>query len=545
MPVVKHYLEFSEPDGSHKFYEVVVDDANMTIRYGRIGDAGQSKTSALGSHEKALAEALKKVAEKKKKGYEDAVQGARKKRKVTERGFDEEPVEATPTKKKKATATAATTATTTATRNAPTANAAATWSSGQIPSSVYASPFAAKSGNDRAPLLWRFKTNQRAFGIAITDDRCWIGNQQGSVYALSHEGVAQEQFRLPDGVKCLVADGHWLYAGCDDGNVYDLTGKVPRVAYEISDDIDIYWIDIKDGILGVSDADGYITVVNHEDESQWRTKSNGTRGWMVRCDELGVYHGYLSGVTMYDWDDGRKLWSIDTPGAVLFGWQEETRLYVATSRQQVLSISKRQGGDVRICQCDATVYSCATADEGKYIFAGDNVGGLYCFDENGVRQWKLHTNCGAALSMQYFKGRLYFVTNDGSLACMDVSEQAINDAKKGTVPTMQSFNAPTPVAAADSRHLNTVAASSIQASSANTGTGAATSTASGTASGIVVSCIEENGKLRVIPVGAGYKAGWHVQFPKNIRVAGARYLVTALVEADGFYRVRGDISRIL
>jgi hypothetical protein len=28
--------------------------------------------------------------------------------------------------------------------------------------------------------------------------------------------------------ECIVADDGWIYAGCDDGNVYDLSGKVPR-----------------------------------------------------------------------------------------------------------------------------------------------------------------------------------------------------------------------------------------------------------------------------------------------------------------------------
>ena len=88
------------------------------------------------------------------------------------------------------------------------------------------------------------------------------------------------------------------YAGCDDGRVYDLGGKVPRVAYNISDDVDIYWLDIKDGVLGVSDAGGKLTAINHEDESQWEKQSVGTHGWMVRCDELGMYHGHARGLQL-------------------------------------------------------------------------------------------------------------------------------------------------------------------------------------------------------------------------------------------------------
>src|SRR6516225_413691 len=117
----KTYLELSEAgEGSHKFYEVTVKDKALTIRFGRIGDAGQSTTKKFATADAARAEAAKKIAEKKRKGYEEAV-------------------------------------------------------------------------------------------------------------------------------KCLVGDEDWLYAGCDDGNVYDLTGKVPRLAYTISEKVNIYWLDICGG----------------------------------------------------------------------------------------------------------------------------------------------------------------------------------------------------------------------------------------------------------------------------------------------------------
>src|SRR6186713_2157523 len=80
------YLELSEGDaGSHKFYEVVVDGKNLTIRYGRIGDKGQTQAKAFANPAAATAEATKKLAEKRKKGYAEAVMGQRKKRSVTRR----------------------------------------------------------------------------------------------------------------------------------------------------------------------------------------------------------------------------------------------------------------------------------------------------------------------------------------------------------------------------------------------------------------------------------------------------------------------------
>jgi predicted DNA-binding WGR domain protein len=474
MAEVRTYLELSEADGgSHKFYEVVVSNKTLTIRYGRIGDTGQTQAKEFPSHDKALAEANKKLGEKRKKGYAEAVMGERKKRSVTRR---------------------------------------------EIVSQV------AANNVTRAPVIWRFTPGSRAFGIFVDQARCWMGNEAGAIYSLDHDGKVLDQFKLPDGVKCIVADDDWLYAGCDNGKVYDLGGKAPRVAYEITDDIDIYWLDIKDGVLGVSDEAGNVAVFNHEDESQWRKKSSGTAGWMLRCDELGVYHGHSDGVTMYDWEDGKKLWHGKTEGSVLFGWQEESVVFASTSRNKIQRFTKR-GTDPRAYACDAAVFSCAAAEDGKYVFAGDNCSSVYCFNEAGERLWKLNTGCGSAYSMQFFKDRLYIVTTDGSFAAIDASEPAIAAAKTGKLPEARSIKAPRTAAVTPSAEVETTRDAG---------------------DGVVVECYKEGAKLRVRPVSAGYNKKWNVQFPKDLREPGTKYVVGELREsgAGGFYRAHGAIRKL-
>src|ERR1041384_2957691 len=88
----KTYLELSEEGGgAHKFYEVTVKGKDVTIRYGRIGDAGQTSTKSYPTPEAARADAEKKLGEKKRKGYEAAVQGVRQKRAVTRRSVASQP----------------------------------------------------------------------------------------------------------------------------------------------------------------------------------------------------------------------------------------------------------------------------------------------------------------------------------------------------------------------------------------------------------------------------------------------------------------------
>jgi len=476
--VQKTYLELSEDEGvAHKFYEVTVEGCDMSIRYGRIGAKGTCSVKTLATHEKALAEAAKKIKAKEKKGYATAVEGERPPRAITRRTI--------------------------------TSN---------------------RSTSKTAPVLWKFASGADAFGIFVDEESCWVGNEKGSIFKLNHKGETQRQFRLKDGVKCIVSDGDWLYAGCDDGRVYDLTGKMPRVAYDIEEGVDIYWIDIYDGLLGVSDASGNVLITNYEDEGVSKYKSNGSAGWMIRCDKERVYHGHSKGVTVYDgWEDPDKMldedvWDCQTKGQVLFGYQDEAMLYVGTTSNVVQAITK-QGAIIQTYKCDASVFSCATSKGGEYIFAGDNYSSVYCFSKEGERLWKLGTGCGSAYSMQYLNQKLYIVTTNGSMACIDASEEAIAQAKEGTFTEAKSIKAPKAVEVLNDKELEITKDIS---------------------QGVVLKCVKQGSKLRVHVVSEGYETSWNVQFPQNLREEGALYVVDEVKEsgAGGFYRAYGDIKRL-
>jgi outer membrane protein assembly factor BamB len=473
----KIYLELSE-GSSHKFYEVIIDGKKVTTRFGRIGDAGQSSAASFPSPEKAKAEATKKVNEKIKKGYAHAVMGERAKRSVTRR------------------------------------------------SALMGTGAKAPRGKkaQKAPVLWSFQSGTSALGISIDKDQCWVGNEAGEICAMDHSGKVHLKFKLPDGVKSIVRDAAWIYASCDDGNVYDLSGKAPRVAYSIAENVDIFWIDIQDGLLAVSDALGNVATFNHEEETQWSRKSKGDRGWMVRVDEVGVYHGHSKGVTMYNRDDGEPLWTKPVKGWIGFGWQEEGSVFASTSEGTVHRFTKK--GDVQtVYKCDEFLCSCAAAPDGKYVFAGGNYGDIYCFNEAGERLWKLDTGLGAAQSMQYFEGKVYVVTHGGNLACIDASEEAIAAAQRGVVPE----------------------AKEVKASKLKAVTETALETTRSAEGGVVVECYREGSNLRVRVVSPGFKKDWHVQFPRGAREEGARYVVDQVLPSarGGFYRALGNIRKLV
>jgi predicted DNA-binding WGR domain protein len=481
MQTEKFYLELSESEGSHKFYEVSVEELEVTIRYGRIGTDGQKSTDTFDSFEAAKKFAQKKVAEKKKKGYEEAVMGVRKKRKITRR---------------------------------------------PVVTSSGGSTMTSSSGKKlKVPALWNFNSGSSAFGIFVNEEACWVGNQNGNVFKLNHQGEVLTQYKLPEGVKCIIADKQWIYAGCDDGNVYDLGGKVPRIAYEISEDVDIYWLDVFDGLLGVSDADGNVVLANYEGEEIGRRKGKGSGAWMIRLDEKNIYYGDSAGVAAFSLEDGSDGWTQKT-SSVLFGWQEKDAVFAGTAGTGVEKIDKATGQKLKTYNMGSGALSCATSEGGKFVFGGNDM--IFCFAEDGTLAWKLPTGCGSALSMQYFQGKLYAVTNYGNLVCIDASEEAIAKAKEGDLPQTLELKAPKEqVAVAETTTLETVNQSQ-------------------TTGKVILKCVKDGSKLRVKVESAGYNNAWFVQFPNNLRKEGAFYAVDKIEEASqgGFYRVLGDIYEL-
>lgn len=472
----QYYLELSVDEAvgtAHKFYQVQVKDTTVTICNGRIGTDGTTREYPKQSKQAAIEFAASKVRQKLKKGYEEAVRGERVRRSVARR---------------------------------PSASAT--------------------SSAKPAPCLWRFNSKRTAFGIFVDDERCWLGNEDGHVYGLDHEGKVQTQFRLPDGVKCLVGDERWLYAGCDNGKVYDLTGKMAKESYEIEADRDIYWMDVCDAVLGVSDEDGNIGLINHENEELWKRESEGSSGWMVRCEAQHVFHGTSAGITCYTTAvRSRKKWFCPLRGSVLFGWQEKKVVYAGCSDNAVYAVDKKNGKIVAKFQCDATIYSNAASPDGELVFAGDNCSSIYCFDKHGTRLWKFATGCGSALSMQYRGSRVIIVTTDGTMACFDVSDEALKRASEDKLPKTRSIGAPKAVEIA-------------------VASPATLPTTRSTRGKVILECVKVSGKLRVRARSEGYKSTWNVQFPRSLRSEGARYVVDELRAAGSFYRVVGDVKKL-
>ena len=375
-----------------------------------------------------------------------------------------------------------------------------------------------------APVIWRFRAGKKsAYGIFIDEERCWVGNIAGDVFALSHSGKVLRHYRLPDCAMALVGDSEWMYAGCYDGNVYDLSSEIPRLAYEIENRNPILWLDICDGLLAVSLVAGGLALLDSESQVLWSKKGSVGR-YMVRIDRDAVYHGDHVNLSAYNRTTGDQLWTQKSRWS-LFGCQTESVLYVCSADRVILAFDKRTGRTIATYRCEEGVACCATSPDGLYVFGG-TPGHIICFDGSGKMLWELATGCSQPLSMQYQNGLLYVVTTSGYLACVDTSPTAIARAQAGRAAKTREIKLPKEKAATLKCAVPTTTTS---------------------AGGVVVECVEEGSALRVRVVSKGYNKDWNVQFPRDIREKGARYVVGEVRKETqgGFYRAIGSIKRLV
>jgi predicted DNA-binding WGR domain protein len=69
---MKRYFEFIG-GSSAKFWEISVNGGDVGVRFGRIGTAGQTQTRSFDDVAAAMRHAGKLIAQKTKKGYQEAV----------------------------------------------------------------------------------------------------------------------------------------------------------------------------------------------------------------------------------------------------------------------------------------------------------------------------------------------------------------------------------------------------------------------------------------------------------------------------------------
>ncbi len=406
------------------------------------------------------------------------------------------------------------------------------------------------------PFVWLFDAfegrgadKRGCYGIYVNDRYIFAGNFEGLIYALDRNTYELKQIvKLPSCVKAIVADYGFIYAGCSNGNVYDLSNRdQPKIAYESKNTVgkrnEVDWMDLNDGLLIVSREDTSCTAHNVEGDHNWKVESDGVTkdGWMVRCDGENVYQSKNDKVYAYKFSDGSMQWVKPVGGSVMFGVYSKDleSVLVATTNKTVVKIS-RDGKESKVYPTDASTWACEAAtvvqdnEEKQFVFAGDSNGSIYCFDaKTSARLWKITTKFLGIFSMQYYDNHLYVTTSDGCVVQIDISKEAVEKFK-----THQKQVNTCKIQYAFERDAETPITVPIESVSSTTDASA----------GVILECLkDEKGELRVRVASDGYHKDWNVQFPKNIREEGLKFVVDTVVESVSktHYRSFGTIKRLV
>ncbi|MEG3437943.1 hypothetical protein V0288_12515 [Pannus brasiliensis CCIBt3594] len=271
-----------------------------------------------------------------------------------------------------------------------------------------------------------------AWALYVNENTVWIGNRDGLIVVLDHDGQIVNQFQLPKITRCLVGNDRSIYASCDDGNLYDLTGKLPEAVYNFRTDavsqwIDfmVYSVDLAIDRIHIADTYGQLSQLNLDLQPLWKIQTNYHRTWFLQSDDRAVYQGHNSGVSAYDIDTGKLLWSHPTE-SVLCGVITEDSVIVGTSDRTLYQLSKT--GDIKMkttetklfAELEGAAYSCTLSREKNLLFVADHLSNLYVFNLLGELIEKYTTNCGVVLNLYSFGDRLYGTTSDGTIASFSI-----------------------------------------------------------------------------------------------------------------------------
>jgi outer membrane protein assembly factor BamB len=390
------------------------------------------------------------------------------------------------------------------------------------------------------PMVWRIECGKHVQTTGLwVDEHVWTGNMLGECFKLDRDtGALIESWLLPGECVAVVSDDAWKYAGCSDGCIYDLTGSVARVAYQLGG-ARHDWLEVYQGALCVSDHAGTVTVIDVDGSIRWHKSDKKAReGWVLRTAEDGLYHGSMVGLRKYDWR-GKRLWQ-STIGDVRYGVIDGDEIivtagYFTSDRRTALARVDRATGEVRwrrIAQIEHRDFysngaeACAVGRDpsgARRYFAA--VGSfIFCYDEDGVLLWTAPTGCDALCNMMLQGDQLFFSSASGVIGRADVSDAAFDRRAAKKWPTPKRRTQP---------RLETRSSELERTSEVG--------------NGVIVECVKEGAKLRVRVVSPGYRSEWFCQFPRDIREEGARYVVQEVREATqgGFYRVLGDIKRLV
>ncbi|WP_019498392.1 hypothetical protein [Pseudanabaena sp. PCC 6802] len=288
-------------------------------------------------------------------------------------------------------------------------------------------------------IVWQYKVpNPKGswtipiLDLWVSEQGCWFCTREGEVLVINHQGEPIQQYALPKLTRCLAGCEDAPYVSCDDGNLYDLTAKLPQAIYAMrsannySYAYQILAVEQTPHALSIADAYGHLQVLNTDLELQWQQhRADYWQSWFLRSDPETVYLGHSRGVSAYNLKSGQEQRMHPLAAPVLCGDLTQTEIIVGCSDRNIYGLQKTadsQTGETRM----RTIYTCTgmpyvltlSADQHSF-FVGDYTGKIEQLDLNGNLKTSIQLQAGAIAALKVWGDRLYATTSQGVLICLE------------------------------------------------------------------------------------------------------------------------------
>ncbi|MGL5034581.1 MAG: hypothetical protein ACRC6M_12360, partial [Microcystaceae cyanobacterium] len=141
------------------------------------------------------------------------------------------------------------------------------------------------------------------YDIWVNEQGCWKSNREGWVLGYNHQGELVQQHKLSALARFLVAGEDSPLVSCEDGQIYELTGKNPQSIYQLKKPnpysyrhliLAMVWAE---ELLLIADSYGQLFCLNQNLESQWQNQvADHWQSYFLGADRQLIYQGYYRGL---------------------------------------------------------------------------------------------------------------------------------------------------------------------------------------------------------------------------------------------------------
>ncbi|MCU0654494.1 MAG: PQQ-like beta-propeller repeat protein [Polyangiaceae bacterium] len=406
-----------------------------------------------------------------------------------------------------------------------------------------------------APLRWKLippnKVRFRSL-LQLVEGHLWLVDTRHVVYRVSLEGEVVQSWQLPVPIVELLVDGDKVHPRDDTGMLFDLSGKQPLPFQQHGQLSPLPRLLLHQGKQVVLGKKGVVSAYNLKGKELWSvTVAGATRCWLFCADDDGIYLDAGGSVHALDWK-GKPRWTTEvSKKALRYSWQSRHHLYVSSPHEGIFVLDK-SGELVAHSPSGKNVGSATTSeDEARFFTTGR--GRVVSWSGTGERLWEIRYTSDLTHETCTSGDRVYIAGFRCGLAGIDISSKARSEAAQEKLPDLVTRKVEALTAAPATATPSPARASKAPArATAKPPLKAARQGAPGkpqtpaSAAAVTIECFLEGKEIRARVVSKGYHGDWACQFPRALRIAGARYQVDGVVESKtgDFYRIVGGVRRL-